>query len=418
MIRIDEIYNNTFWPWLQQNRPGTRLFFCDPPGHTDPEHLFNLGNDSVKENDYIFLHDQEPVDLDTFTPLFNEVKLRNLDLVFSDIKRMAQNSSIQWLDLDLRSEHINWIRIQKKDPLEFYRNNYNKYVELVNHNSANLKSCGHIIVSERGEYVEQLCSTYKWKTHYYFYHGWAALDWYRGYDRTYLIPRAHLRSPTRTFISPNRIVGGHRDHRVLFLYNVFKRNLEDNHISAPRTCPYEGVDISSIAQKYQDVYPDIVEVLNTAELPRLFENETTQQMSSYHLTNFAEAADSVIYVATETVYSGDRRHLTEKTFKAIALEMPFILVAPAGSLAYLREYGFKTFSPYIDETYDTIKDDIGRIEAVTQVLAEIQARSAAEKSELWQNLLPRVEYNRNHFYRGGFEQILWQELQAMLAEFK
>ena len=98
--------------------------------------------------------------------------------------------------------------------------------------------------------------------------------------------------------------------------------------------------------------------------------------------------------------------------------MPFILVAPAGSLAYLREYGFKTFSPYIDETYDTIKDDIGRIEAVTQVLSEIQARSAAEKLELWQNLLPRVEYNRNHFYRGGFEQILWQELQAMLAEFK
>ena len=58
MIRIDEIYNNTFWPWLKKNKPGTRLFFCDPPGHTDPEHLFNLGNDSVKENDYIFLHDK------------------------------------------------------------------------------------------------------------------------------------------------------------------------------------------------------------------------------------------------------------------------------------------------------------------------------------------------------------------------
>ena len=363
MIRIDEIYNNTVWPWLQQNRPGTRLFFCDPPGHTDPEHLFNLGTDSVKENDYIFLHDQEPVDLNLFQPLFNDVIRRNLDI---------------------------------KQP----------------------QGPGHIITSERGEFVDNLTKKYGWTTHYYFYHGWAALDWYRGYDRTYLIPRAHLRSPTRTFISPNRIVGGHRDHRVLFLYNVFKSNLEHNHISAPKTCPYEGVDIASIAQKYQDVYPDIVEVLNTAELPRLFENETTQQMSSYHLTNFAEAADSVIYVATETVYSGDRRHLTEKTFKAIALEMPFVLVAPAGSLAYLREYGFKTFSPYIDETYDTIKDDIGRIEAVTQVLSEIQARSAAEKLELWQNLLPRVEYNRNHFYRGGFEQILWQELQAMLAEFK
>ena len=140
-------------------------------------------------------------------------------------------------------------------------------------------------------------------------------------------------------------------------------------------------------------------------------------MSSYHLTNFAEARDSLVYVATETVYFGRRQHLTEKTFKAIALEMPFILVAPAGSLAYLREYGFETFSPYIDETYDTIEDPIGRMEAVTQILTEIQARSAAEKLELWQNLLPRVEHNYRHFYRGDFADVLWAELTDMLMEF-
>ena len=385
MIRIDEIYNNIFWPWFKHNKTGTRLFFCDPPGNTSPDALFNHGTDDIMENDYVFCHDQEPVNLDLFELLFDEVKLRNRDLGAYFAPGIDPTVAL--------AEHLQTPRLFALP-------------------------AGHIIVSERGEYIDQLTEKYQWKTHYYFYHGWAALDWYRGYDRTFLIARARDRHPTQTFISPNRIVGGHRDHRVLFLYNVFKHDLAHNHISAPRTCPYEGVDISSIAQKYQDVYPDIVEVLNTAELPRLFENETTQQMSSYHLTNFAEAADSVIYVATETVYSGDRCHLTEKTFKAIALEMPFILVAPAGSLAYLREYGFETFSPYIDETYDTITDDIGRIEAVTQVLSEIQARSAAEKLELWQNLLPRVEYNRNHFYRGGFEQILWQELQAMLAEFK
>jgi hypothetical protein len=272
-----------------------------------------------------------------------------------------------------------------------------------------------VVVSERGEQVDRLTKKYGWTTHYYFYHGWAALDWYRGYDRTFLIARARDRRPGQAFISPNRIIGGHRDHRVLFLYHVFKRDLGHNHISAPRTCPYEGVDIASIAQGYQDVYPDIVEVLNSAELPRLFENETVQQMSSYELTNFAEAADSVIYAATETVYWGQRSHLTEKTFKPIALEMPFVLIAPAGSLAYLREYGFETFHPYIDETYDTIQDDIGRLEAVTQVLSEIQARSAAARQELWQQLLPRVEHNYKHFYRGGFADVLWQELTAMLA---
>ena len=362
MIRIDEIYNHTFWPWVRDRRPGTRLFFCDPPGHTDPEHLFNLGSDSRAENDYIFCHDQEPVHLDQFEPLFREVLRRNTDV---------------W-----------W----PNKPTPF----------------------GHVIVSEQGEYVEELCRKYQWTPHYYFYHGWACLDWYRGYNYAYLIPRARARRPSRTFISPNRIVGGKRDHRVLFLYNVFRHNLQDNHISAPRLCPYEGVDISSIAQKYTNVYPDIVEVLTQAELPRLFKDETEQIMSSYCLTNFAEAQDSLVYVATETVYFGRRQHLTEKTFRAIALEMPFILVAPAGSLAYLRSYGFRTFSPYIDESYDLIEDPIDRLEAVTQILTEIEARSAAAKLELWQNLLPRVEHNYNHFYQGGFSDILWQELTSML----
>jgi hypothetical protein len=218
-------------------------------------------------------------------------------------------------------------------------------------------------------------------------------------------------------MSPNRIVAGKRDHRVLFLYNIFKNNLENNHISAPRTCQYEGVDISVVASKYCNTYPDIEQVFAQAELPRLFSGETDQPMSSYELGNFAEAEDSLVYVPTETVYAGRRSHLTEKTFKAIALEMPFVLVAPYGSLSYLREYGFQTFAPYIDETYDLIEDPVARIEAVTRILLELQARSAAARAELWQNLLPRVEHNYDHFYRGGLSAVLWQELCAMLQEF-
>ena len=228
------------------------------------------------------------------------------------------------------------------------------------------------------------------------------------------MPRARDRVPTKTFISPNRIIAGKRDHRVLFLYNVFKHNLENNWISAPRTCVYENVDISVIAKKYNNIYSDIEQVFSSADLPKLFPGEETQPMTSCWLTNFNEATDSLVYVPTETVYFGRRLHITEKTFKAIALEMPFVLVAPAGSLAYLRSYGFETFSPYIDESYDLIEDPIDRLEAVTQILTEIQARSAAAKLELWQNLLPRVEHNYNHFYRGGFSDILWQELTSML----
>jgi len=362
MIRIDEIYNTTFWPWIDKNCPGTRLFFCDPFGHTDPEHLFNLGRDDIVKTDYVFMHDQEPVDVELFDLLFRAVLERNTDI---------------W-----------W----PNKPTPF----------------------GHVVVSEQGEQVDQLCKQYEWTAHYYFFHGWASLDWFRGYDKTFLIPRASERNPAKTFMSPNRIVGGRRDHRVLFLYNVFKNGLEHNHISAPRICSQENVDIISIAQKYTNVYQDITTVLARASLPRLFAGESTQNMSSCWLTNFDEAADSLVYVPTETVYFGRRLHITEKTFKAIALEMPFVLVAPAGSLAYLREYGFKTFAGIFDESYDKEPDDILRIERVTQLLKDLDNLGPAERQSIHRACLPIVEHNYNHFYRGGFADILWQELLTML----
>jgi len=370
MIRIDEIYNNTIWPWLRQNRPGTRMFFCDPFGYTDPDHLFNHGRDDVVENDYVYLHDQEPVHLDLHRPLFDEVAQRNGDIGFNTETRLHD-----------------------------------------------FRPTGHVIVSERGEYVDRLCETYGWRSHYYFFHGWACLDWYRGYNRTFLIDRARDRNPTRTFMSPNRIVAGKRDHRVLFLYNVFKHGLDHNHITAPRTCMYENVDISVVANKYCSTYPDITQVFEQANLPKLFAGEDVQLMTSCWLGNFAEATDSLVYVPTETVYFGQRLHITEKTFKAIALEMPFVLVASAGSLAYLREYGFQTFGHIFDESYDLETDDIARIEKVTKLLKELDSLSLQERQQIHRACLPIVEHNYRHFYHGAFESVLWQELTNMLNNF-
>lgn len=412
MIRIDEIYNNTFWPYIEQHRPGTRVFFCDPPGHTDPEHLFNLGRDDVIENSYVFMHDQEPIHLDSFKPLFDEVFKRNASLSFRHVPGYPPNGT-EWPTAEFKQQYIHYLQDPDTAPYNLCGQLPEQYRDWYRSNQ--IHNPGHVIVSERGEYVDQLSREYLWTPHYYFYHGWACLDWFRGYDNAYLIARARDRNPTKTFMSPNRIVAGKRDHRVLFLYNVFKNNLQDNHISAPRTCQYEGVDISVIASKYNNTYPDIEQVFDQAELPRLFSGEDRQLMHSYQLGNWAEAADSLIYVPTETVYFGRRQHLTEKTFKAIALEMPFVLVAPAHSLSYLKEYGFRTFSPLIDERYDTIEDPVKRIEAVTQILLEIQARSAAAKNALWQDLLPIVEHNYNHFYRGGFRDVLEAELKQMLT---
>jgi hypothetical protein len=219
-------------------------------------------------------------------------------------------------------------------------------------------------------------------------------------------------------MSPNRIVAGKRDHRVFFLYNIFKQQLEHNHISAPRVCQHENVDISTIAQKYCNIYPDIEQVFNQAKLPKLFLGEDTQHMTSCWLGNFTEVIDSLLYVPTETVYFGRRLHITEKTFKAIALEMPFVLVAPAGSLEYMRSYGFKTFGGVFNESYDEETDDIKRVEQVVKLLKDLDNLSVKERWQIHQACLPIVEHNHNHFYRGGFTDILWTELTDMLNQLK
>jgi hypothetical protein len=159
-------------------------------------------------------------------------------------------------------------------------------------------------------------------------------------------------------------------------------------------------------------------VLNQANLPRLFAGEQTQQMTSCWLSNFAEATDSLIYVPTETVYFGRRTHLTEKTFKAIALEMPFVLAAPAGSLEYMREYGFRTFSDVFDESYDQETNDIQRIEKIVKLLKDIDSLSVRERQQIHRACLPAAEHNYHHFYHGGLTDILWPELINMLNGLK
>jgi hypothetical protein len=266
------------------------MFFCDPPGRTDPDSLYNHGHD-VTELHYIFFHDQEPIHLDIHKPLFDEVHTRNLDL---------------------------------------------------NNTHGPVKSA--IITSEQNsDTVDQVCQQYNWQQFYYFFHGWASLDWYRGYDKTYLIPPCQNRKINKTFIAPNRIIAGKRLHRLNMLYHIFKNNMTDNWISCPVVCPVENISIVDAAKPLISTYPDIQDVFAAQQLPIDFPNESGHPMHSCWLSLFDQAADSLLYLVTETVAEGRRWHLTEKTFKPIAMGMPFVLVATQGSLKYLRSYGFKTF---------------------------------------------------------------------------
>lgn len=74
--------------------------------------------------------------------------------------------------------------------------------------------------------------------------------------------------------------------------------------------------------------------------------------------------DSYFSIVNETNYFkeiGEGIFLSEKVFKPVLKSHPFILASRPNSLVKFRELGYKSFSPYIDETYDTEEDDSKRL---------------------------------------------------------
>jgi hypothetical protein len=180
-------------------------------------------------------------------------------------------------------------------------------------------------------------------------------------------------------------------------------------------CPAENISVQDAIQPLKSKYFDIESVFAAQALPINFKGETDHPMHSCWLSLFDESAESLLYLVTETVAAGRRHHLTEKTFKPIALGMPFVIVGTKGSLEYLRSYGFRTFEGIWDESYDQAEDDV-RIERIASLLHSLNELSAAAKQELFEAAHEVIEHNWNHFYGGGFEAVLWEELKDMLDD--
>jgi hypothetical protein len=62
---------------------------------------------------------------------------------------------------------------------------------------------------------------------------------------------------------------------------------------------------------------------------------------------------------------------TEKTYKVIACSRPFIAHSTPYFLKGLRQLGYQTFSPFIDESYDLIEDNTERLNAIVKEVNRI-----------------------------------------------
>jgi hypothetical protein len=103
------------------------------------------------------------------------------------------------------------------------------------------------------------------------------------------------------------------------------------------------------------------------------------------------------HLVAETYKGKHAPFFTEKTFKPIATKQPFMLFGAKHSLKFLKDIGFKTFAPWIDENYDGL-DQPDRFNAILSEIDRIAAMSISQLKELKSQIKSVVDHNYNHFY--------------------
>ena len=276
-----------------------------------------------------------------------------------------------------------------------------------------------IVTSEKSVLADAYAAKYDTKLLYYFFHGFAALDWYRGfyalnYSKSINLPYKY------DFVSYNRLLIDDRSYRLYFIsllaeHNLIQNNLisfgvaeSNNHWIDELTNPATKLSKSAIDHilKYA---PRQKLIVDNACVPGSASANIPRTLSVFQPNHTQPNVDAFWHIVTETVFYYDKLHLTEKIFKPIVSKQPFMLLAAPGNLAYLKSYGFKTFEGIIDESYDTIQDNDQRTEAVVRQIAWYCALTAEEKRAVIEAIAPIVEYNFHHFY-GEFKHIITREL--------
>lgn len=110
-----------------------------------------------------------------------------------------------------------------------------------------------------------------------------------------------------------------------------------------------------------------------------------------------------VSVISEASFGENTCFLSEKTFKPLVAGHPFIVFGNKNSLHYLRELGYKTFSPFIDETYDTL-NTWERLDAIIIALKKIKEMTPQEKLEWYKNMTDILVHNQETIQKNSVEQ--------------
>jgi hypothetical protein len=189
-------------------------------------------------------------------------------------------------------------------------------------------------------------------------------------------------------------------HRIALLSQLHKLGIDNSLVSWEKTYYNHSVVEQLLKFDNNDEFIELIKntskTIDVDDLTNImgigFENK-----DMYLNTYLSIVTESIFFQNDIDFPSG---FLSEKIWKPIGHCQPFILAGPSRSLNYIKErYGFKTFHPFIDETYDTVDDDYLRLNLIKNEIIKFSQKTKEEKKEFLNNVKNICFFNQELFLK-------------------
>ena len=373
-VPLDNLYH-----WVDRLVPGPAvLYVFQPPGSkkiSDCVFLKDYDLSVVYKSPAVIAYDQEPLDWD----------------LYQDSEQYQE--SVHWTILNPASE----------PRLKYYSNFNLKSIALMG--SAVLYDQVVLIHSEKNSVDLEKYQQNGFACVHYWAHAVIARDWYRFAQHD---TRLSLNlNPQYKFLIYCRDWSHRREYRLKFLELLRQNSLDNISQTSVMHTNSEGVHFSQ--HRFKNPEFELTDPESINQIP--VNTSSSASSADYEYTDFVNAEISVVL---ETVFDDSRIHLTEKTLRPIACGHPFLLAAGPGALEYVKSYGFKTFSPWIDESYDQESNALKRLEKIIQSMHQIQKLQGLELEEFRKGIAQIAEFNKKHFFSDEFFDQVKNELKNNL----
>lgn len=195
-----------------------------------------------------------------------------------------------------------------------------------------------------------------------------------------------------------------KKHRIFLLNKIHRLGLENNMVSWEKS--YYNHNFIEDLKKHDNNEEFINLIINTS---KYIDVDDLINIMGIGFENKEMYLNTYVSLVTESIFFQDDVNfhtgfLSEKIWKPIGHCQPFILAGPSQSLRYIKEkYNFKTFHPYIDESYDNEDDDMKRMVLIENEMEKFSKKTKEEKIKFLNEVKDICIYNQELFLSFGVD---------------